>query len=300
MPPHADKTRHDLEFLQQQLGESKNTIPALKAVLFGAVLTLRQSVQLLADEAGGSVAGPNRESAESKNSTWPEFALYDCAMCHHDLRYPAWRQNHTQSGSPGRPQIPRWPQALVGVAIEQAAGPDQAAADKMKHEFATLLSDLDAPFLKQPFGDRATIAEPATKLIAFLDDLQVRLKQLPLDRNTARLALQQLCAAALEKLVDYDSARQIALAMQSTFDGLYVGSGTTLDDKKIEEQLQSLNTELHLTLHPLNGDVKDACAQSISDADLQSAMQQAAAYSPEQFQERVRNIQSALDDIHRN
>jgi hypothetical protein len=171
MPSHADNTRHDLEFLQQQLGESKDTIPALKTVLVGAVLTLRQSVQLLADEASGKIARSDQVSADNQNSTWPEFALYDCAMCHHDLRYPAWRQNHATGGSPGRPQIPRWPQALVGVAIEQAAGADQAAAGKMKHEFTALLAELDAPFLKQPFGDRAAIAEPATKLVAFLDGL---------------------------------------------------------------------------------------------------------------------------------
>src|SRR5262249_7861247 len=115
-PRNAEQLTRDFALLQQQLGETKNTVPALKTLLYGAVLTLRQSVQLLADEAAGKV---NRPAASSKaagetaadRAVWPEFALYDCAMCHHDLRYPAWRQTRAQ-GSPGRPQIPRWPQAL--------------------------------------------------------------------------------------------------------------------------------------------------------------------------------------------
>jgi hypothetical protein len=300
-PPNAEKTRRDLTFLQEQLGEDKNTVPALKTVLYGAVFTLRQSVQLLADEAGGNVHRPAQVKTEKTSSsdataTWPEFALYDCAMCHHDLRYPAWRQTRAEGGSPGRPQIPRWPQALVSVAIDQVAGSNQTTAVNMKHDFATLLADLDAPFLKQPFGNPADIAEPATKLTAFLDGLLAQMKHLPYDRQEAVEALRQLCNAALEKARDYDSARQIAWAFESVYRGLQPNDdNANANYGKIDHELSSLNTELRLSLHPLRPDVKDVCAQSISDTDLQSAMQHAAAYSPEQFQQHFRALSVALD-----
>ncbi len=199
-PPHADETHRDLDYLQSQLGESRDTVPALKTVLYGAVMTLRQSVQLLVDEANGKI-GPRTKPA------WPEFAMFDCAMCHHDLRYPAWRQTRL-SAAPGRPQIARWPQALIGVAIDQIFGSDRSAAKATKQEFATLTADLDAPFRRQTFGDPTVIAEPAMKLVVFLDRLLDRMKPLKYNREAANLALEQLCDAALDGTPDYDSARK--------------------------------------------------------------------------------------------
>jgi hypothetical protein len=316
-PSHADKTRKDLSFLQQQLGEDQSTVPALKIALYGAVLTLRQSVQLLADEAGGTVRRPantNSEKPSGSDSTaavWPEFALYDCGMCHHDLRYPAWRQARAEGGSPGRPQIPRWPQALVGVAIDQVSGTDPTAAEKIKRDFASQLANLDAPFIKQPFGNASTIAEPATQLTAFLDNLLGQMKQLPYDRRSAIAALRQLCNAATEKAPDYDSARQLAWAFETIYESLpppgqesssaaAATSALTAPNastEKISQEVTALHDQLHLTLHPLQQDTKDACAQSISDSDLQSAMQYAATYSPDQFQQHFRTLSAALEGL---
>src|SRR5436853_4759500 len=132
-------------------------------------------------------------------------------MCHHDLRYPAWRQDRL-SATPGRPQIPRWPPALVGVAIDEVNAANVTAAEKSRAEFAKLLENLDAPFRRQPFGDPAAIAEPAMQLVAFLDRLLIQLKPLKFDRAAANRALQHLCDAALNGTPDYDSARQIAWA----------------------------------------------------------------------------------------
>ena len=116
-PARADQLRKDLTFIQEQLGENAGTVPALKTALYGAVMTLRESAKLLSDQAG---AAKGAGAAANESLVWPEFALYDCAMCHHDLRYPAWRQTRL-TGAPGRPQIPRWPQAL-GRRGDRASG----------------------------------------------------------------------------------------------------------------------------------------------------------------------------------
>jgi hypothetical protein len=303
-PPRADETYHDLSFIQSQLGEDRDTIPALKTVLYGAVMTLRQSVQLLANEAGGKI---NAAGATDGKSAWPEFALFDCAMCHHDLRYPAWRQTRL-TVAPGRPQISRWPQALVVVAIDQIAGSDRSAADKLKMEFTSLIAALDAPFRRQPFGDPAAIAEPAMKLVAFLDQLLDRMKPLKYNREAADRALQQLRDAAVNGTPDYDSARQISWAFQSiyrnlatsTMSGLPAGT-TRTSSQKIDEELSALSSELQLTLNPLRADVndpKDVCSKAITEADLHSAMQSAATYSPDRFQQHFQALRAELAHAH--
>jgi hypothetical protein len=303
-PPRSDETRRDLGFIQSQLGEDHDTLPALKTVLYGAVMTLRQSAQLLANEAGGKI---NAAGATDGKTTWPEFAMFDCAMCHHDLRYPAWRQTRL-SAAPGRPQIPHWPQALVGVVINQIAETDHAAADKLKLEFATLIADLDAPFRRQPFGDSTAIAEPAMKLVAFLDQLLDRMKPPKYNREAAGSALQQLCDAALNGTPDYDSARQISWAFQSIYRNL--ASSTTSGfpagtaraaSQKIDDELRALSDELRLTIKPLREDVndpKDVCSQAITEADLHSAMQSAATYSPDRFQQHFQALRAELARAH--
>ena len=178
------------------------------------------------------------------------------------------------------------------MAIEQAAGGDRAAAGKTKQEFTKLLADLDAPFLQQPFGDRATIADPAIRLRGFLDGLLEQMKPLKHDRDAATQALRQLCTAATEKVPDYDSARQLAWAFESIYRGLNSAGGPTND--AIDRELAALRTELRLTLNPLRSDAKDVCSQALSDADLQAAMNSAAAYSPEQFQSHFRKLNEAL------
>ncbi|HEY2882117.1 MAG TPA: multiheme c-type cytochrome, partial [Pirellulales bacterium] len=321
-PPHADETRRNLEFIRSQLGEDAATQPALKTALTGAILTLRQSTQLLADEAVGKVNHPQVENktlplplgegsgegttpeinnsvtkTASPPSAWPEFALYDCAMCHHDLRYPAWRQVRSD-GSPGRPQIPRWPQALVDVAIAQAAGSDQAAAARLRQEFAARLNDLNQPFLRQPFANPTEIAKPAAAMTNFLDNLLGQLAKTKFNTAASLTALKQLSLNATTTTPDYDSARQFAWAFQSIWDELNKSGATpslsATTQARINSELDVIKAELQLRLNSLKPDVKDVCSQAISPGELQSALDCAAGYSPQQFQQHMRAIGESL------
>ncbi len=303
-PPRADETSRDLQFIRSQLCEDLDTNAALKTVLYGAVMTLRQSVQLLASAASGMI-DQKPDTKQFASNSWPEFSLFDCAMCHHDLRYPAWRQTRS-SVAPGRPQIPRWPQALVVVAIEQAAGTDRSAADQMNQTFATLVEELDKPFRGQPFGDPKAVAEPAMKLVAFLDRLLEQLKPLKLNREAAELALKQLCDVALNGTPDYDSARQIAWAFQNVYTSLdprnvpgAAGGNAIPASERIDQELGSINAELRLSLNPLRADAKDVCSQAIADGDLQDAMKSAETYSPQRFQQHFQTLQRELTELEK-
>jgi hypothetical protein len=198
------------------------------------------------------------------------------------------------NGTAGRPQIPRWPQALVGIAIEQVAAGNLQAAKKMHQQFALLMADLQSPFVKQPFGNPAAIAGPAQRLTAFLDNLLAQTKSLKYDRQSATAALRQLCDAALTEVPDYDSARQLAWAFGSIYRELNSSDNSVGAPERIDVELDGLDADLHLSLHPQRSEAADVCSQALNDNDLQSTMDRAAAYSPERFQQHFKMLNAAL------
>src|SRR5262249_61762920 len=73
MPPHWRP--------RDKGGEKEQT----RALLVGAAVSLRESMRLLADQAGEAL------KAESPEQRALDLANFDCSACHHDLRSPTWR-----------------------------------------------------------------------------------------------------------------------------------------------------------------------------------------------------------------
>jgi hypothetical protein len=300
--PNEPEVRKYLGQIERQLGQDDATMPGLKAMLVGAVSALSQSAKLVSDQAVGNVHHVGDAKNSDHAAVWPEFALYDCSMCHHELRYPGWRQQRTTL-APGRPLIPRWPQALVSVAIDQMAGADPRAAADKKKQFAKLLNDLDEPFRRQPFAEPGDIAAPAKKLNDFLNrELLDPLKAAKCDSPASLAALQQLCAAAAEKTPDYDSARQLAWAFHSVYEEYKAlkatgGKSSNAAWEAADRELEALNKELRLTMNPLRAAGRDVCEEALTDADLQAAIDSAAAYSPAQFQQHFKALTEAVSRL---
>jgi hypothetical protein len=85
-----------------------------RAWALGRLATARSALTLLADRAESSTRDPRRP--------WPEFAEYDCAACHHDLREPSWRQAIGGQRKPGTLPPSRWytaqfPDAFAGLGM---------------------------------------------------------------------------------------------------------------------------------------------------------------------------------------
>jgi hypothetical protein len=299
------ESRKYLQQIQHQLGQVDSTLPALKSVLLGALMELHQSAKLVADTAAGNVRHVGENPAgDDRSGAWPEFALYDCSMCHHELRYPGWRQQ-LATLAPGRPLIPRWPQTLVNVAIDQVAGSDERAAAEKKKQFAKLLDEFDAPFRRQPFADPSDVAAPAKKLSEFLNrELLEPLKAAKCDQSASLAALQQLCAAATEKTPDYDSARQFAWAFHSIYEEYKAlktvgGKSSNAAWESADRELEALNKELRLTMNPLRAAGRDVCEQALTDADLQAAIDSAAAYSPDKFQMHFKSLAQTVAQLEK-
>ncbi|MCG8649218.1 MAG: hypothetical protein MI861_05265, partial [Pirellulales bacterium] len=189
------------------VGDAGATFWNTRKMLIGALAARKKSLQLLIDSA-------------AKEESWGDFALYDCAACHHELRTDSRRQKRTNptqadensagwrgrySGPPGRPRQAEWPDSLLFSAVWFAG------LDKQVMEFE---GRLHWRFGETPFGHRAQVAEDAGKLLAELDAAITKLEQTPLSAQQARQILGVIALTPEEKLLSYDAARQVVWAMR--------------------------------------------------------------------------------------
>jgi hypothetical protein len=227
MPAHSRKLEEkgDFEYRQEfianlrpgAVAKSPDGLPRTKGVLVGGIIALRESLQMFAMQSG--------------TDKGPEFAMYDCQACHHELRSPAWRQSRTSPGQlgpgqlskgrPGRPRLPEWPAILALVGIAQVES-DSAAAQRDLKLFQDKLQELAAAFDERPFGGSDKVlkliqgnANPDDGLLGWLDKKAQLLSARsfsPTDANRALFALYELGSAGDH---DFHSARQIAWAIRA-------------------------------------------------------------------------------------
>ena len=172
-------------------------LPRTQEVTLSGVVVLKTFASLTGDYADEVAKG-------NKRFTWPEFALYDCAACHHELRrQDGFASRPKSSGPPGRPPMPRWSSALLGLATER------------KPELDGELRALELTFTQRPFGDPKKIAAAAKKLAPQLGALCQELRDAKFDgeRTTKALALL-VNSGGTADVRDYASARQVAWAIQ--------------------------------------------------------------------------------------
>jgi hypothetical protein len=172
-----------------------------KLVVAGGLLCLRQSLNLLADQA--------REAGADPKPGTLDLANFDCYACHHDLKYPAWRQQRGSRGKPGRPQPREWPLTLARVAVRQA-GDDPS-------QLQSRLDALYQAFGDRPFGDPEKVVKAADDLVAWLDGVAKKLASVKYTRARAREVLAELSRLSDTDLPDYDSARERVWAFRLVY-----------------------------------------------------------------------------------
>jgi hypothetical protein len=274
--PDLEKLR-SAEVLNQPAGE----LHGVKSVLVGGVMVLRESIDLT-----GRLVATQGESG-------PEFALFDCAMCHHNLQTPSWRQTRMLSGrlTPGRPQLPQWPAALIEVAMSHAARGNTAELAELRTQLASHRGKLQTPFNKSPFGlgRSEEVATASDALVAWLDALVHRVAAASYDRAACESVLKDLCRQAQEsEPMDYDSARQLAWAIRTIARQIDPPPG---DRVAQAHALQELSNDLRLDLPWGKQDsILDPAAQ-------QKAFQAASGYDPRRFQQQVARLLTALGPV---
>jgi len=193
------------ELFHYRKGESQ----AARLVAIGAVGTFRAAVQLLARAA---------EEAHSRNGL-PDFAHFDCAACHHDLKLPSWRQERGFAGAPGRPLPNTGPLSLLRVVLEHGAAAAPAlkpAADEFAAKFAQLLKAFDA----RAFGDPAAVAVATRDLATWADSAEKGLEAVVYTHEETRKLLSMIAATAAAPAkapspgLDFDAAQQLYWAFE--------------------------------------------------------------------------------------
>jgi hypothetical protein len=236
-----------------------------KLVALGGVVALRTSMQLLEEQMGGI-------DAKEEDRPQPELAAYDCYACHHDLKYPSWRQKR-EPGTKGRPAMREWPTALVEAALGLAA--DKDLSPQFQREQRQLRQAFDA----RPFGDRKQIAVHAHQLVGLCDSLLAHLRKTTFDAKVARAMLRELCSLQAGTTPDYDSARQRAWA----FEMVYGELNSRPPQKGPWKDLYGL----------LQLDLPSGTGREILD-ELPEGQRKLYEYNPDKFREAMEGLKAAL------
>jgi hypothetical protein len=203
IPPNDNKYFNSLsaddawKLFHYRKGESA----AARQAAVGAAVGFREAMRTLAHAA---------ETAESTGGPVLDFALFDCAACHHDLVVPSWRQDGRTV--PGRPTPRTGPTSLLRTLARNSGDGDVDA------KFAALSKACDA----QPFGKPSEIAPAARALAAWSDGLAKKFGDAHYDDAATAKLLRDLAETARRKdgrELDYDDAQQLLWAFTAIHDG---------------------------------------------------------------------------------
>lgn len=204
----ADELSKNAASLETRFHYRKNENSDARALAYGSLVGFRSALNLLAADAAD----------KAKNGGLLDFAHFDCASCHHDLKNPSERQQR-RGGVPGRPFL-KAPTELLDIVLDHAAAnATDPQLPGLRLEHAKLLQSLRQAFDAKPFGDLDALQTAATKLVKLEDDILPALGPIIYEKEvvsqlTSSLA-SQLAKSGKEEhpaYLDYDAALQLAWA----------------------------------------------------------------------------------------
>lgn len=251
-----------------------------KLALVGSVVALRQTMKLAAGRADFTARNPlevwpelltdakdgklpgNDSLRKQAAMRWPELAMAhsDCFACHHDLKFPGYRQERGFGyflpglppirTVPGRPLIRTWPTILPETCALYLG--KAAAIEALGKRLSTLALACG----KKPFGDPAEIAAGAGGLVQWSDELVVEAKKARYTRDSVLKMMHHLSRAFDSNgsrgedknnpspTLDYESARQVASLLRTAFDEWKKSGGKAPEaDTVLEDLTVSLNLQ---------------------------------------------------------
>src|SRR5205807_1825184 len=153
-----------------------------RSALLGNLVAVRETLRLARDRSDFTAGAKNpdayypefqlnEEFGKDASKRWPELAMAhsDCYACHHDLRYPGFRQKRgfayhipgveMERVVPGRPVVRSWPLAAVKLALKQTGKESELSALKDR------LRDLTRATNARPFADPEPLHSAAGALV---------------------------------------------------------------------------------------------------------------------------------------
>ncbi len=198
----------EANFPHEQFGDHDPLVdlPRLKDSVISSAVVLEAYVNLVKDYAKSAQPG-----GEDGKVAWPEFALYDCASCHHELRSgPGYPQRPFGKNAVGRPPAQVWPAALLKLALLQGSQYDLAKAEPQLAAVMKSQHDFERSLTVTLFGKRKDIETAGEALCGELTQVIERLKTSRYNQPAALAALKLLTDKSQFETRDYHSARQLA------------------------------------------------------------------------------------------
>jgi hypothetical protein len=266
LPQHwkllREKQPRDMTLNVYQVSSVEIDYEETRLVLAGALVTLRESMQLLAHLA-------SEPPIHGHKAEWPDLAQFDCYACHHDLKPGGWRLDPNRPGRSGRPPMREWPTVLARAGL-RALGEDTAQLDA---ELVLVRQGFGA----QPFGQPAEIHAAAASTARWL------ISRPPLGKSAvngpvARRFLEEICTVATAMPHDYDSMRQLGWAVRIVFQ-------ETFPDAPLPDALSELERRLLLQASP---------ADQRASRDSKRAFANLYTYEPKPIQDLFARLRQAL------
>lgn len=257
-------------------------LPQLRMLLVGGAMAIQQTVGLLQAES------------QDMARAWPDFAAYDCASCHHELRIQSDRQPISVPGEPliprGRPLFSNWPTTNSRLAASFLDSSDKGENG---------IRSLRAILAEKPFGSRDKIADPQGIATTLQTDFLAMAQQLAVKPLTARdglTALHLLCEPPTDyrERADYEAARQRAWAIEIVSAELKGKLEFATDMAAFDATLNEISNELWLRLP------NDARSNAMTSANTgiteerTKRLQAAGEYSPPHFDEQLTKLRTLL------
>jgi hypothetical protein len=277
---HPPLPAFETEAFLEQMPPHWQPVPPLsrtRSVALEGLVALRASVRMLADanRLPGGQAG--------------DFAIYDCAACHHELQIPSSRQlpGHF-GGAPGRPPLRSANIVLATAAI----GPQSTSDGRITPSpLDAAMARLQTATRGRPFGEPQAIEAAATAVISQLDEAIMNVQGKPLADQNPRHVIEQLCRAGAATALDYESAWQLTgslRAVVSDWQQLAAAKGSAKFDPKIQSSIEELSELVHFPSPPES-------STAPRPANRGTLWENGADFDSEQFRKKLGEIVKLLD-----
>jgi hypothetical protein len=236
MPRHWQYRSEKSRAIQKELGLRPDERERTQMVLVGAIVALRDTMALLAGQAGAAAAATSPDEQEM------DLSNFDCYACHHGIRSKSWQQERMAKPRvpgwvPGRVPMRGWSTELIRLAIQHFCVVDETVDCKaLEKEFHTLLTKVEQAFNARAFGAPAQVREAALELYNWADGLAKRINAIYPNTATTRKLLAKMPALYdADRLLDYDSARQVSWGYYTMDHELYGPKGNPAVRSKLED-----------------------------------------------------------------
>jgi hypothetical protein len=145
-----------------------------------------------------------------------DFAAFDCASCHHNLKYPSDRQDRGYSARPGRPLFRPATFALAKIVTEHAAEMPGGGDFKTALEaLATVEKNLAIAFTNKSYGDSAKVQAASAELSKWSAETLKKLAAVKYTPEETRKLLAKVVAATQKPVADPEVAQLYTWAAET-------------------------------------------------------------------------------------